>query len=221
MKKTLPYIKKVLVAGIIVLLVIALLSSDWLFDFLNDASARLGAFAPSVIVLYVVISHVLAPVTGSPAVVASAAVYGINATLVYLYIGGLISSVINFYISRKLGRRWVEKLAGKKSMENVDRFMEMEGTKTLIASRIFGFPLFDVVSYAAGLTNVSFRKYYLITAVFSIIPKAAYAIIFQDINVSSKEGFALWIGSIFLAGVIFSFTVKKYMDYLKYRKDRL
>src|SRR3989344_4034652 len=79
----------------------------------------LGIFAPLIVILYTVTSHVFAPVAGSPGVVLSMAIFGIYQTVFYLYVASLISSVINFWISRRFGRKWVSKFVGNPAMTEI------------------------------------------------------------------------------------------------------
>lgn len=83
----------------------------------RDFVDSLGVWGYLVIIAYVVFSHVFAPVAGSPGVVLGITLYGVYSGLWLLYVGSMISSVINFYITRKYGRGLVVKLIGLDSMK--------------------------------------------------------------------------------------------------------
>jgi len=93
----------------------------------------------------------------------------------------------------------------------VDEFTSVEGKQVLIISRLFGFPIFEFISYAAGLTNISFKDYFLITAVASIFTNIAAYLVFRNIDFKSEIGIMIWIVSIIGAGVIFGFLIKSYL----------
>lgn len=50
-----------------------------------------------------------------------------------------------------------------------------------------------------------------ITAVCQLVITILVQIVFQDINLQSKTGLIIWIGSMVLAGTIFGFTLRSYM----------
>ena len=99
----------------------------WLIPVLTSNKAQvfvdyLGPLGPLAIIAYTVLSHVLVPVAGTPGILLSVALFGLYRTMFYIYLGSLISAVINFWIARQFGRRWVEKLAGRKAMAEIDDF---------------------------------------------------------------------------------------------------
>lgn len=200
------------------LIVVILLSLflKWLLPVMGSDGFRaftesMGIFGPLVVIIYIVVSHIVAPLAGLPGILLGASVYGIVKTVVFLYIAGLVSCAINFWISRRFGREWVMKLAGKKTMKQVDDFVEVAGVKVLILARLFGFALFEVISYTAGFTNMKFKTYFLITAVFSAIPAAVFGYAFKNVDFLSATGQILWIGAILIVGAVFVFMIKRYI----------
>lgn len=173
---------------------------------------ELGLFGPLIIIGYVAISHIIAPVAGTPGILLSAALFGIFQTMVYIYLGGLISAVVNFWLSRIFGRKLVVRLVGQKTMQEIDKFAEVSGLKLLAISRVFGFALFEIISYAAGLTKIDFKKYFLITAVFSFIPAFVLAFLFRNTELQSVRTLLLWLGAIAITGIIFTFFIKKFIS---------
>lgn len=178
---------------------------------IEKLAKQFGFFGPLVIVFYIVLSHILAPIAGTPGVLVGAVLFGVPKTVFLIYIAGLISAVINFWISKKLGRIWIKKLAGKKTMKKIDDFVKVFGIKILILSRLFGFALFEVVSYGAGLTTISFKKYFLITIVSSAIPATIFGIVFRSTNLHSSLTLFIWVGTIIVTGTIFAFFIKKFI----------
>ena len=144
-------------------------------------------------------------------IIVAFAAYGLLKGWIFLYIASLISAAINFYIARTLGRKWVIKLAGRKSVEKIDRFVEIMGIKLLIIARTFGFPLFEFISYAAGFTNISFKTYMLITSLLIPIPGVIFSV-FTIKALASPFGMVLLYISMFVIGTLLSwYTVKEYL----------
>lgn len=170
-----------------------------------------GILGPIAVTVYIIFSHIFAPVAGTPVVLASVAILGIYETMFLIYIGGVISSVINFYIARIWGRGLVKRFIGEKAILEIDKHTETFGTRALIIGRIFGFAIFEIISYAAGLTNVSFKKYITITIIFSSIPSILFAALFKDVDFSTTSSLFIWLGILVITGIIFSFLTKKFL----------
>lgn len=171
----------------------------------------IGPWGYLVVIGYIVLSHVIAPLAGSPGVALAITVYGIHTGSWLLYVASLISATINFTIAKRYGRKWVIKLVGKESMRKVDEFATYEGRDVLILARLFGFSLFDFISYAAGLTTIRFREYFLITAFFGLIPNLVMQHVFKNIDFSSQIGVLVWGLSIIAVAVIFGLVLKLYI----------
>ena len=186
----------------------------------KEFTVSLGFFGYFIVIGYTVLSHVFAPLAGTPGVLLGVTLYGIKIGMVLLYLASLISASINFWISRKFGRKMVIKLVGEKSMNEVDEFTSVEGKQVLLISRLLGFPIFEFISYAAGLTTISFKDYFIITAIASIFTNIASYLVFRNINFQSETGIMIWIGSIVLAGIIFGFFIKSYLKKKKYNSQQ-
>lgn len=205
-------------AGKLLIIVIILsLALKWLLPVMSSEEFRvftesIGVLGPLIVIFYIVISHIIAPLAGLPGVLLGSAIYGIVKTVLFLYIAGLISAAVSFWISKKFGRQWVMKLVGRKTMKQVDDFIQVSGVKLLIIGRLFGFTVFEVISYAAGLTNMKFKIYFIITAIFSAIPASLFGYAFKNVDFLSLSGQVLWIGAIIVIGAVFVFMVKRYID---------
>lgn len=201
---------------LIILLALYFLLKVFLIPMITSESfqvfiARIGIWGYLVVILYTVLSHVFAPLAGSPGVLLGVTIYGLQSGIVLLYFASLISASVNFWISKRYGRDFVTKLVGKKSMEDVDAFVEAEGRETLIISRLFGFPIFEFISYAAGLTTMKFKQYFVITAVASIVPNFVAFYAFRSTDFQSENGIYIWLGSLILAGALFAVFIRMYL----------
>ena len=209
--------KKILAVGKVLLAVAALsVALQWLIPSLTSPEAlafveSLGPFGPLAVITYTIVSHIFAPLAGTPGILLSVVLFGLPRTMVYMYFASMISASLCFWIARRFGRGWVVRLVGKEAMAEVDRFVESSGTQILVLSRIFGFSLFEIISYAAGLTTISFKKYFAITAVFTLIPNTILTFVFKDLDFSSGGGLLFWLGTLVFAGLLFSFFLRRHL----------
>ncbi len=194
-------------AIILVASYIAVEVSTWLQGkIIQENISSLGILGPILIIIYMTLSHIVAPLTGTPGTVVALSLYGLGKAIIIVYIASLISAAINFYIARKLGRYWVIKLAGKDSIKRIDQITTVMGTKLLIIARIFGAPLYEFVSYAAGFTNISFKRYMLITATVSFIPGVIISYLFYN-SLESSLSLSVLLGSLIGLGILFTWYV--------------
>lgn len=77
----------------------------------------------------------------------------------------MAGAALCFFIARILGRGAVEKLTGKTVLNNIDAFFERYGKHTILVCRLLPFVPFDPVSYAAGLTSIRFRHFFIATGI--------------------------------------------------------
>lgn len=128
---------------------------------------RAGVFGPLLIIAIAVITSVVAPLSGTPTALVGFALYGPKVVFL-LTMGALVSAAINFKISKRWGRPVVKKMVGKENMTTIDKFIKDYGLVTLLFIRMFLVSVQDFVSYAMGLTNISFWPYMAITVVGAI-----------------------------------------------------
>jgi len=204
-------------AAIIILILLVILIFIYSFSLLSQEkltqiSETLGIWGPLVLLLYIVISQVVAPISGFPGWLAAFALYGIWAFAI-LYTANMISGAIGFLISQKLGRKWVGKLGGQKMLDHIDELLLHKEREMLIYGRLIGFALYDIVSYAAGFTKISFKDYLWISAVFTAIPHICLAILFYYIPLTTNSmmtlSFVVAIGTSIVAIVLHRMLLNK------------
>ncbi len=171
--------------------------------------AESGVWGPVMLIFLVVLTHIFAPIQGSPFIILGFAVFG-KWAVTYVYLATVISSFTNFWIARKLGRGIVIRLVGKGAMSKVDHIAAHEGVKLLIAMRLFQGFISDYVSYAAGFTSIKFPVYYLVSLVVPIPWTIIMFVFFDSIPQQQMFGWMLAVGAVF-------FVIPPIYYYLKHR----
>jgi uncharacterized membrane protein YdjX (TVP38/TMEM64 family) len=136
---------------------------------------RSGAWAPIFFVILCALSLVIAPFSGSSLFIAGGALFGKETGFLLSLIASIIGCSFNFWISRKLGRRIVARLIGKNSLEELDKFTRrLEGDRGVFYLALV-MPLSqDIVSYAAGLTPISYSRFLVALILSGFVVVAAY-----------------------------------------------
>lgn len=124
-----------------------------------------GIWAPIVSFFLMVFQSVIAPLPAFLITFSNAALFGWVKGALLSWTSAMAGAALCFYISRFFGRAFVSKLTSKPALENVDLFFEKYGNYTILIARLLPFISFDIVSYAAGLTSMSFWSFFWATGV--------------------------------------------------------
>ena len=127
-----------------------------------------GIFAPILYMAVMALAVVISPIPSLPLDIAAGAFFGPFAGTLYSVLGALAGAVISFMIARFLGRELIERFLGGHinfCTKCSDRIL----TKIVFLSRLMPIVSFDVISYGAGLTKMSLKKFSLATF-FGMIP---------------------------------------------------
>ncbi|MEK6876022.1 MAG: TVP38/TMEM64 family protein [Nanoarchaeota archaeon] len=143
-------------------------------------AAGFGAFAPVIFILSYVVQAFVLFIPSSLLTMSGGYIFGIVFGTVYSLIGVTIGSIIVFLIARKLGRPFFRKIISKKELEHFDVFFKKRGDRSILLARSIPmlFPL-DVVSIAAGLTQIKLR-HYVFFSILGFIPNLFILALFGE-----------------------------------------
>jgi len=128
----------------------------------------LGAWGPAAVIATMVVAILVSPLPSAPIALASGAIYGHFWGALYVLAGSEIGAIAALAIARFLGHDILHRWFG----DQLDR--GLAGSQNFLmgvvfVSRLLPFISFDIVSYAAGLTSLSFWRFALATLA-GIIP---------------------------------------------------
>ena len=132
---------------------------DWIDGF--------GVWGPIVYIVVFALSMLFAPLPTAPMPLIAAAVFGPGLGFLYTITATAIGSTICFWIARRLGRPALRRLTSQAALDKIDQLGERLGIRLLIVLRLFPIAGVDYVSYAAGLTQMRFASYILISVLAS------------------------------------------------------
>ena len=87
----------------------------------------------------------------------------------------MAGAALCFYIAKFLGRNTAENLTSKFALDSVDDFFEKYGKHTILIARLLPFMSFDLISYAAGLTSMSFISFFIATGIGQLPATIVYS----------------------------------------------
>lgn len=124
-----------------------------------------GAWAVAVSFLLMILQSIVAPIPAFFITLANSMIWGWWKGAILSWTSAMAGAAICFYIARVLGRDVVKKIATEGALQSVEKFFERFGKQSIIICRLLPFVPFDPVSYAAGLTPMSFWSFFIATGI--------------------------------------------------------
>lgn len=134
-----------------------------------------GAYAAAVSFMLMIFQSVAAPLPAFLLTFANANLFGWWKGAILSWTSAMAGAAVCFWIARVLGRDAVEKLTSKAGLEQIDEFFERHGRMSILIARLLPFISFDIVSYAAGLTSMSFGGFLVATGLGQLPATIVYS----------------------------------------------
>jgi uncharacterized membrane protein YdjX (TVP38/TMEM64 family) len=155
---------RITIVAIVLVCIIATIVGIYLLGGINQQELQLwlqkmGVWAP---ILYILIYSIatICILPSTPLNLSGGAIFGSVWGTVWTSIAAILAAVLSFAFSRSIGRNFVEKkLAGK--WQSIDREMHQGGFFYMFAIRLLPLIPYGMVNFAAGLTSIRFRDYFL------------------------------------------------------------
>lgn len=125
-------------------------------------------WGPFIIISLMTLAIIISPIPSAPIALTAGALYGHTAGTIYVVIGAETGAIIAFLTTRISGidfiKTWLDKSQLKYMTGSQNNLMTV-----VFISRLLPFISFDIVSYAAGLTQLTFWRFAIATLA-GIIP---------------------------------------------------
>jgi len=199
---------KKIVIGIVLILLFSILyfylyqsgelKSLFQLELLQSKLQQIGYWGPLLIIVLMVGAIVMSPIPSAPIAIAAGLVYGHNCGTLYILIGAEIGALIAFTVSRLLGYDIMQKKFG-----DAIKYKFFNSSKHLMTvifiSRLIPFISFDIVSYAAGLTKISYLQFAIAT--FAGILPASFLLAYLGEDLLASDTTKM-LSTLFLLGFI-------------------
>ena len=144
----------------------------------------LWPWTPLVSLLWLILETVIPPLPAWPILVANAAIYGIYGGIALSWLGGLLGAVITFWIARSFGRSYLERRLKDDHLETIDSISREKGFLILLVARVFPVTSLDILSFLAGLSSISFSRFFMATALGLLPGVSIYTLFAHDLLVT-------------------------------------
>lgn len=166
----------------------------------KDYVLSFGIWAPVISFILMIFQSVAAPLPAFLITFANAALFGWWKGAILSWSGAMAGAILCFWVSRLYGRDVVERLISKLALESIDGFFERHGQYAILIARLLPFVSFDAVSYAAGLTPITFWRFFWATGLGQLPATIVYSIV-GDMLVGSMKTI------VFGLMILFSLTI--------------
>lgn len=166
-----------------------------------------GIWAPFISFILMILQSIVAPLPAFLITFANAALFGWVKGAILSWSSAMAGAALCFYIARFLGRDTVERLTSKFAIDSVDEFFDKYGKHTILIARLLPFMSFDLVSYAAGLTSMSFISFFIATGIGQLPATLIYSYVGDMLTGGAK---LMMIGILTLSAIsILIYILKK------------
>ena len=159
-----------------------------------------GSVGPIVFIVMMTMAVVISPIPSLPLDLAAGIAFGPFLGTAYAVIGAEIGAIISFLIGRFLGRDVMATIL-KGHVVFCEKCTDHHLIGLVFLSRLFPLFSFDLISYGAGLTNMSLKAFALATLIGMIPP--TYALTYWGSSVVTVD----WPIILFGAGLIIVFLL--------------
>lgn len=142
---------------------------------------------------------------------ASVPIFGWLKTYLYTLTGILIGTSISFWLARRFKEPLVGRFVPLKKLHQLEgELSERKRFLAVVALRLFTVPVMDLSSYAAGLTRISFPKFFLATLIASLPDIAIFYFGEQLFRTVFGKSVIIAVGALFFIAAGY-FLIKRFV----------
>lgn len=185
--------------------------ADWLRSF--------GAWAVLISIIVMIIQTIATPVPLFLVAGANGFIFGIAWGIVITLVGALLGATVAFYLARAIARDYFSRRLAK-YMPQVEEMSRKSGAKFVFLARLVPILPSSIISYAAGLSKVSFGGFF-VASVFGKLPEIIIYT-FLGHSLERAEGLLtkVTVGIILASLLCFSLQSKKIASLFNKKCDR-
>lgn len=186
------------------------------FGVVKDFIASWGAYAAVISFGLMIFQSIAAPLPAFLITFANANLFGWWQGAILSWTSAMAGAALCFYIARVLGRDVAEKFTSKAGLKQVDSFFEKYGKSAVLVCRLLPFVSFDLVSYGAGLTSMSFGSFFLATG----IGQLPATIVYSYVGGMLTGGAKLFVTGLMILFALSAFIVMARKIYVEKHKQK-
>ena len=175
--------------AVLALVFAAVWGSD-IYDFLRQSQFEFSARAFQDLILswggwgvlgsiVLMIVHSFLPFPAEFLAIANGVVWGPFWGTVVTWVGAMGGAIITFWLVRKAGDRFIRAMVPEKHLSRIDGWVDRQGTRFFLITRLIPIISFDLLNIAAGLTRMTWWTF-LWTTGLGILPMTSLMVVMGD-----------------------------------------
>jgi uncharacterized membrane protein YdjX (TVP38/TMEM64 family) len=157
--------------------------------------ASYGSYAIVISFVLMVFQSLIAPLPAFIITLTNAALFGWWQGAILSWSSAMVGAALCFFLAKLFGRDFVVRFTSEKLLKQTDSFFEKYGSKTILITRLLPFVSFDLISYAAGLTNLKWKNFLIATGIGQLPATIVYSYVGGVLNGGASK---LFIGLVLL-----------------------
>jgi len=182
-------------------------------DRLREFILSFGFWAPFISACLMITQSVVLFLPAFPVFVVNALSFGVFWGMLLSWSSAVLGSLVCFVIAKKLGRPVVQRLVNHIHLEAADLALRRFEKYVIL---LFGFlPVisFDVISYASGLTLLTFWEFLPLVCVAQVPSTLFYSVLVDKIDRGTLDAYWLVGSVLFLMLGVFSLALRAYLTH--------
>lgn len=146
--------------------------------------------------------HSVIPIPAEILAAANCMVFGPYWGFAITWLGAMVAALLAFGLSRYLGRPFLQRFVSQRTNRKIDEWAARNGVPALILCRLIPLVSFNVINYAAGLTNVSWLTFAWTTGI-GIVPGTIVTVLVTESLLAGNTAVALLVAAAMLIVVVY------------------
>ena len=196
------------IIALLLLLLTVLLRPEWWaaawralnVDRVADVAAYVrgfGLWAPAISLALMLLQSVIAPLPGSLVAAANGVIFGVWWGTLLSWVGGMLGATASFWLARWLGQDLVARWFGRAHLDRLEQIGAAQGFWLILIARLTPLVSFDLISYLAGLSQISFGRFMLATAIGMLPGTYAWTALGHDLALAQTTTWRLSLLALF------------------------
>ena len=164
---------------------------------MKDLILSWGFAAPIMSIVLMIMQAVIAPLPAFLITAANGLVFGVYWGTIISWTGAMCGALVSFMMSRFFYNSFSKKiLRHKQGIEYIERLESKYGFNIILTARLLPFISFDVISYAAGLSRIRARSFFIATGIGMLPATIVYTVFGSEMEKLSAYSDRLFTFSI-------------------------
>ena len=142
-------------------------------------------------IITVSLATIVPPFTAVPLELTAAIRYGLVPAYIYTITGNVLGSMVAFWVAKRYGWKLIKKLFDDKKVKKAREISLKYTFWQITFSRMALSSVWDVLSFACGLTTMTPRRYF-VSSVISTLPSTALIVLFGN-SIDLNFAFTVWM----------------------------